>query len=334
VDGEPLRHRVGKLLLSGENDMHDTIDITAKGRRKTVPAWHIDGVTIIQRGKLLKKAEIFDEYWLERETLPSPESVIETLRQEKRKPDLFTFAQRIPDIEPRFGYHMEWNNVAAIPISSYDHWFQKQISSATRRNIRASKKKGVEVRVVEYDDACIRDILLIINESPIRHRKRYWHYGEDFETIKRGGGTYANRSTILAAYYRDEMIGYLKIVWDKQTAAVMQILSKIAYLDFRPNNALLSEAVRQCCSKGVNYLLYEKFIYDNKTEDSLTKFKQNNGFVKMDVPRYYVPLTNKGLIALRFGFHKNVKERLPEWIIAPARNLRTRWYEQKLFKVG
>jgi hypothetical protein len=317
---------------SGENDMRDTFDISVKGRRKTVPTWHIDGVTIIQRGHLLKTAEIFDEYWLERETLPSPVSVIETLRQEKPKPDLFTFAQRIPDIEARFGYPMELGNLAAIPISSYDHWIQKQISAATRRNIRASEKRGVVVHVAEYNEDYVRGIMSIYNESPIRHGKKYWHYGKDFETVKRENGTYAERSTYLAAYYKDEMIGYLKIVWDKHTGAIMQILSKLAFLDSRPNNALLSEAVRQCCLKGVKYLLYEKFVYGNKVEDSLTKFKQNNGFVKIDVPRYYVPLTNKGLIALRFGFHKNLKQRVPEWILAPARDLRTRWYERKLLR--
>ena len=43
------------------------------------------------------------------------------------------------------------------------------------------------------------------------------------------------------------MVGYLKMVWDAETAAVMQVISQIKHFDKRPNNALLAEAVRQAC---------------------------------------------------------------------------------------
>jgi len=52
----------------------------------------------------------------------------------------------------------------------------------------------------------------------------------------------------------------------------------------------------------------------------------------MDVPRYYIPLTKKGFAALRLGLHKNPMERLPEWIVAPLRDLRTKWYEKILIR--
>jgi hypothetical protein len=112
----------------------------------------------------------------------------------------------------------------------------------------------------------------------------------------------------------------------------MQILSKVAYRDLRPNNALLSEAVKLCAARGTHHLLYEKYTYGHKTDDSLTKFKQNNGFVRMDVPRYFVPLTVAGEVGLRLGLHKRVAERLPEWLLVPLRNLRTRWYEWSVGK--
>jgi hypothetical protein len=121
------------------------------------------------------------------------------------------------------------------------------------------------------------------------------------------------------------MVGYLKVVWDKQTAAIMQILSKTTARDQRVNNALMAEAVRQACARGVEYLLYEAFDYGKKTGDSLTRFKQGNGFVRMDVPRYYVPLTWKGMIALRVGLHKGLKERIPEAAASRLRAIRSRW---------
>jgi hypothetical protein len=81
--------------------------------------------------------------------------------------------------------------------------------------------------------------------------------------------------------------------------------------------------------RGVEHLLYEKFDYGKKIGDSLTRFKQNNGFLRMDIPRYYVPLTLKGSIALRLGLHKNLKDRIPEWIAARLRDLRTKWYQKQ-----
>lgn len=312
--------------------MPDVVDISVKGKRKNVPAWQIGDVTVVKQGRFLKTAAIFDEYWLERDTLPNPEMVIAELREKEDKPDLFTFAQRVPEVEPKFNYYLEWDNVAVLPVSTYEHWFKNQTASSTRRNIRASKKRGIVVRVAEYNEEYIKGIVSIYNESPVRRRRKYWHYGKDFETVKKENGTFAWRSTFIAAYYQNEMIGYLKIVWDKNIGAIMQVLSKMEFWNKRPNNALLSEAVRQCYLRGANYLLYEKFNYGKKIVDTLTKYKQSNGFVRMNIPRYYIPLTKKGSLALRLGFHKDTKRKLPEWIMAPLRELRAGWYEWKMLR--
>jgi len=188
------------------------------------------------------------------------------------------------------------------------------------------------VKVSPFDDRYIEGIMSIYNETPIRQGRKFWHHGKDFAAVKAENGTYSDRSTYLAAYYQDEMIGYLKIVWDKDTAAIMQILSKMEFYGKRSNNALLAEAVRQCTLRGVKYLLYEKFSYNKKGTDGLARFKENHGFERMDIPRYYVPLTVKGSLALRLGLHRGIKGRIPECVMAPYRNLRTRWYEKEIPK--
>jgi hypothetical protein len=308
--------------------MPKEIEISVKGKRQNVHAWPVGDVMVVQHGQFIKIAEIFDEYWLEREKLPNPDMVIDELLNQENRPDLFTFTQKIPNIEPRYNHHLEWDNVAAIPISTHEHWFKNQISQATRRNIKASAKRGIVVAVSEYSEDYIKGIMSIYNESPIRHRKAFWHYGKDFQTVKIENGTYSWRSTFLAAYFQNEMIGYLKIVWDKDVGAIMQILSKIEHLQLRPNNALLSEAVRQCENRQVKFLLYEKFNYGKKF-DSLTTYKQSNGFVRKSIPRYYIPLTKKGSLALRFGLYKNIKEVLPEKVLKPMRMFRALWYDLK-----
>lgn len=307
--------------------MRDVLDVSIKGKKVQVSAVVVGSVTLLSKGRLVKTGEIFDEYWLEREALPCYEAVIAVLRKRRERPDIFTFAQRVPDTEPAYAYYHELDNYAILPLSTYDHWFREQIPSATQRNIRASQKRGVSVRVCEYNAGYVNGISSIYNETPVRAGRRFWHYGKDIESVRRENGTYAGRSTYLAADYEGEMIGYLKMVWDRRTAAIMQILSKNSVRDTRPNNALMAEAVRQCCSRGVEYLLYEKFDYGKKRGQSLTTFKQNNGFIRMDIPRYYVPLSSRGLIALRLGLHRELKESVPEWFASPLRNLREKWYE-------
>jgi len=49
----------------------------------------------------------------------------------------------------------------------------------------------------------------------------------------------------------------------------------------------------------------------------------------MDLPRYYVPLTMKGRLALWLGLNKNVKDRLPEWLTARLLQVRGRWYARQ-----
>jgi hypothetical protein len=303
------------------------MEVAHRGRRQGVPWFPIGRAAVIVKGRMLKVAEVFDEYWLEASLLPDPFEVVNQCRDAIPRPDLVTFAQRVPDTVPRYSFVRDWDNVAVIPLVSYDHWFGNQITSAARRNIRAAEKRGVWVKVCTFDESYVHGIMSIYNESPIRQGRRFWHYGKDFETVQAENGTYAERCTFLAAVHGGEMIGYLKIVWDQKTAAIMQVMSKMQYYDKRPNNALLAEAVRQACARRVAYLQYESFVYGSKTESSLTEFKRSNGFVRMDVPRYFVPLTRKGAVALRCGLHKSQKDRLPSWMTRRWPEFRARWYD-------
>jgi hypothetical protein len=42
-----------------------------------------------------------------------------------------------------------------------------------------------------------------------------------------------------------------------------------------------------------------------------------NGFVKFAISRYFVPLTQKGKVAMRLGLHRDFKDALPEAIKTP-----------------
>ncbi len=74
------------------------------------------------------------------------------------------------------------------------------------------------------------------------------------------------------------------------------------------------------------YLVYGKYAYGGKGVDSLTEFKEQNGFKKVEIPRYYVPLTLIGKVGLKLNMHNGVKQALPEGLVKRLIDLRKKWY--------
>ena len=110
----------------------------------------------------------------------------------------------------------------------------------------------------------------------------------------------------------------------------MNIVSMIKQRDKAPTNALVVEAVRACAARKISYLVYSNFAYGKKQPDSVADFKERNAFQRIDVPRYYVPLTIRGSLALRFGLHHKLVDRVPEPVVSKLRELRNAWYNRKL----
>ncbi|MGA2967126.1 MAG: hypothetical protein ABSD64_13010, partial [Terriglobales bacterium] len=130
----------------------------------------------------------------------------------------------------------------------------------------------------------------------------------------------------------EKLIGFVKMVPDESgmQAGLMNIVSMMRHRDKAPTNALVAEAVRACAARAISYLVYANFAYGKKQRDSVADFKEHNGFLRMDVPRYYVPLTRVGRLALRFGLHHNLADRFPEPVVSRLRGLRNAWYERNL----
>src|SRR5262245_25765511 len=153
-------------------------------------------------------ARLEDEWY---DDVQDPESVITTLTHAPLKVDIFTFWQRLPEVQPRFNFYKEWESLAALPVSNFDHWWNKQISARTRNLIRKAAKSGVEITETSYDDAFVRGMTAIFNETPVRQGRRFWHYGKDFETVKRQFSRYLFREDLIGAYYRGDLIGFIML---------------------------------------------------------------------------------------------------------------------------
>ena len=187
------------------------------------------------------------------------------------------------------------------------------------------------VREVPFDDALVRGISAIYNESPVRQGKPFWHYRKDLEAVRRMNGTFLDRSIFIGAFFQDNLIGFVKLVSDEDRgqAGLMQIVSMIQHRDKAPTNALIAQAVRSCAERGISYLWYANFSYGKKQRDSLADFKRHNGFQKVDVPRYYVPLTVAGRMALRLGLQHGINDWIPEPVAARYRKIRSFWYAKR-----
>jgi hypothetical protein len=306
------------------------LEISVKGDWVKVPSLQVGDKTIVIRGSWLKIASVHDEAWLETE-LEDPAHCVELLKQQKSpelKADIFTFTQKLPATEPKYGYSMEWESVAAIPLTTFKAWWEG-LPQESRKNVRRSQKRGVAIQVRNLDDDVIRGIMEVNDDSPVRQGRRFTHFGKTFEQVKRDHSGFIDRSDFICAYQGDEFIGFLKIVYRGEIASMLQLLAKASHYDGRPTNAMIAKAVELCEAKKVSFVTYGQFTYGNKKDSSVVDFKVRNGFQEKLVPKFYVPLTAWGALCLKLKFHRGLLGILPQKVIAFGVNTRAKWYHRK-----
>lgn len=296
------------------------------GKTRQLSSVTLDGRLVIATGRFLRIASIYDEDLIEGDSMANPEDFITQLERSGFKADLFTFAQRLPDTAPRYSFVHESDTLAVIPVTTFPKW--QDSHSGIRKALRKAERVGVQIKLVIPNDAFLQGVSHLYNESPIRQGKLFWHYQEDLQSIREALSTYSERSTFIGAYYESELIGFLQFVTVGPTASILQILSAHSHFDKRPNNALIARAVEFCEQRGLTHLIYGAYgSYDPNS--SLTEFKRRNGFQPVSLPRYYVPLTLKGYIALLFGAHRGVVSQIPAPIRGALLRLRSSWYEKR-----
>jgi FemAB family len=304
-------------------------EIRVAGSSVFVPSAEIEGQTVVVTGKRIRKGQVKDEDLAEGITVRHPESFIQRLKGSGLKVDFFTFAQRSPQTTPQYDYHLEWQNWALTPTTSYQEWWKK-LPQETRKNVRRAAKRGVSVKQTPFNDALVNAVYKIYNETPMRGGRPFWHFGKSMETVRKGLSTYLDRSDFLGAYWKEELIGFIKLVYVDDAAMLIHIICMNAHHDKRPMNALIAKAVEVCERKGIKRLIYGQFVYGNNYQSSFLEFKRRNGFEQFNFPRYYVPLTLRGKLFVQLRLYKGVTGLVPEAILTPLLNFRTRYYNAKL----
>ena len=141
----------------------------------------ICGRDILVSGRLIRAAKLDGDMNV---FLDDPEPVLRGLQNCGARIDLFTFMQRLPETSPKFAYPMEWDNLAVLPVSTFEHWWNEQIGFKARNKAKQAERKGVVIREVPFDDALVRGIWEVYNECPVRQGRRFRHYGKDIEAVR------------------------------------------------------------------------------------------------------------------------------------------------------
>jgi len=290
--------------------MHDnSVELSIRGKIHKVPAVEIDGRKVIVTGGWLRTAGLFDEEW-QAGAVDAPKTMVETLKERGVKADIFTFAQKLPDSTPKFQYPMTWQNLAVAQLTTYDAWWEG-LPQVTRKNVRRAGRRGLVVRQVEFDDALVAGIKKLYDEVPVRQGRKFWHYGKNLETIKRENSSYLDRCHFIGAFYKDELVGFIKTVYVGKASIIMQILSANEHYDKRPANALLAKGIELAVKSGMSYFVYGQYIHGRNNDAAVTEFKRRNGFEQVLLPRYYVPLTAKGKACVLCRMHLGLRHFIP-----------------------
>jgi hypothetical protein len=306
------------------------VDVRIKGRWVAVPALDVNGKKIIVKGKWLKSATVRSEDMMEKE-LENPELYVDRLRREKKpalKADIFTFAQKIPNTEPKHAYLAERESIAAVHLVTFKEWWEG-LPQETRKNVRRAQKRGLQVRISEFDDHLIQGIRGVNDETPLRQGVANAYYGRTPAETKRLYGEFLGRCDFICAYFGDELVGFLHLVYRDDVASILNLTVRPSHFDKRPSNALMAKAAEICEAKGISYITYGRYNYGNKQDSPLREFKIRNGFKEIFVPRFYVPLNAWGAFCLKANLHRGLVGILPHSVIAAGIKVRTKWYSFK-----
>ncbi len=236
--------------------------------------------------------------------LPSEELVKELQR---RRADIFTFLERkwcCPITEPSKMWVRGEDNVAILGVKSYDEW-QRSIGKKTRNIVRKAEKAGIKANAATIDDKLAEGIWKIFNETPIRQGRSFPHYGVPLDFVKLG--LELPNSTYIGAYFQDELVGFIHLIHGDRITIISQLLSLQKHWDKSVNNALMAKAVEFCANNRIEWVMYGR-MGNHPTLDS---FKENNGFTKLPLTRYFLPLTNRGKLAIKLKMHRELKDTLP-----------------------
>jgi hypothetical protein len=307
------------MTVADEGSKRFTKAALIKGRPAEVQCVEILGQTFTISPGVATVMRLEDDWYND---VRDPEAVIEHLRGNSDvRPDIFTFWHRLSRDERDYPFYRETEPLAVLRIATFDEWWKSQIGKNTRNMVRKSEKSGIAVRECSYDDEFVTGMTAIFNEAPVRQGRPFWHYGKDVATVREQFSRHIDRERLIGAFLDGQMVGFAMLGNAGTFCDVGQIIAMMAHRDKAIPNALIAKAVQLCEQER-----WPSLVYAYWTEDSLASFKRHSGFEEVRVPRYFVPLTARGRLALRTGAHHGLKALIPPTVKSRLKQWRSTWY--------
>jgi hypothetical protein len=276
----------------------------------------IDKSEISISGKVFRVARLRHEWC---EFLDEPVEWIEKMKRQKPGADLFTFLQEAHLPRPQLSFHHETVGASVVTIKSFDDWW-KELHFKARNKARKAHKTGVEIHETELNDQFVRGVEKMYNECPIRQGRKFTHYGEKFEAIKKDLGSFPGKTVFTGAYLNGELIGFMKLFEGTGILRIIHILAMLEHRDKCVMDALIAHAVKICDEKNISHLHYGDW-----TSRGLGAFRVKYNFQRHDCIRYFVPLTTRGKFMLNLRLHRPLRERLPQSWVDRLIGVRNHW---------
>lgn len=234
------------------------------------------------------------------------EGLIQELR--RRQVDIFSFLERKWCCQighPSETWTKSMDNIALLHVIEYQEWL-KVVGKKTRNMIRKAEKSGIRTTIAEPNNTLGKGMWKIYNETPVRQERAFPHFGISLDTVMKGLASTKN-ATYIGAYMQDELVGFIQLIHGDSITIISQILSMQKHWGKALNNALVAKAVEVCSHKHEQWIMYGR-IGNHPTLDN---FKESHAFTKLQLTRYYVPLTRKGKLGIRLGLNRELKDSLP-----------------------
>jgi hypothetical protein len=248
-----------------------------------------------------------------------PPGAVEAMCQGKPVADILTFVPEIYAARQNFSFRREVAPAAVLHVTTFDKWWTT-MSPKARNKIRKFEKAGAVIAPVELSDEFAKGVEAIYAESPIRQGRKFYHYGKKADAIKEELKSFLDRCEMYGAYYQGELIGFMKVFRGHQILRTVHILAKLSHRDKPVVDALLEKAVRICEANQIPHLQYGSW-----SARTLGDFKIKRGFERVEVPRYFAPLTGRGSWILEFNLHRGVRRFIPQTWIDMGADLRGKW---------
>lgn len=276
----------------------------------------VDKMEISVGGRFLRIAKLRHEWF---EFLDEPAAFVARMRTERVPADLFTFLQEAHVARSEFPFHREMASASVLTIKNFDDWWSA-LHFKARNKARKAQKSGVEIQEVEMNDAFVRGVEKIYNESPLRQGRKFTHYGKDFAAIKNDLSSFLEKSSFTGAYFGGELVGFMKLFEGHGIMRVIHIIATLAHRDKCVMDALIAHAVKMCDRKNIPHLHYGDWA-----SRGLGAFRAKYNFQRQDNARYFIPLTARGKFMLGLRLHRPLRERLPRSLADRLAAMRNYW---------